>query len=493
MLFSRNRSPKSFARTRAARPRLESLEGRVVLSVSFDSVLTIGTDTASITPTDSAVDAAGNSYVTGILQRPMDFDPAAVHADGSDILTPRGSSDAYVVKYAPDNSFVWARSMGSDYIQTPGNYFERGNGVRVDGAGNVYVTGTFYQRADFGSIRLTSAGNSDAFVVKLDPNGNTLWAKGWGGANQDIGNDIAVDAAGNVVSVGSSSIPYSSNPADGWIENATELRKYSPTGAAVWSQRIASPTNGAGGVATDASGNIYVCGFFSGTADFNVDPRKTNNVSGPYGSAYVLKLTPSGAFGWVSSFVSKTAESPGSYVRFNDIAVDSSGNVFVGGIYEGQVDLNPSSSVDYRLPDARAMNGFVAKLSSTGSLAWARQTGGDTVTAVAVDTSGAVYATGYFGTEAFNPGFGLPPVTSNGSLDAYVSKFTSSGTLDWALTFGGTSSDVCYGIAVDASGAIYLAGSYGPSTVDFDPDPLTTQERTNTSFTDMFLLKLRQS
>ena len=76
------------------RPRLDSLEDRVVLSAVFDSVLTIGSDTASITPTDNAIDAAGNSYVTGILQRPMDFDPAAVHSDGSDILTPRGSSDA---------------------------------------------------------------------------------------------------------------------------------------------------------------------------------------------------------------------------------------------------------------------------------------------------------------------------------------------------------------------------------------------------------------
>ena len=213
--------------------------------------------------------------------------------------------------------------MGSDYIQSGMNYYERGNGVGVDGAGNVFVTGTFYGQADFGSVRLTSAGYSDAFVAKLDSNGNTLWAKGWGGANQDIGNDIALDAAGNVVSVGSSSIPKSANPNDGWIANASELRKYSPTGAAVWSQRIAGPTNAATGVATDAAGNIYVNGEFSGTADFNADARKTAYASGPSGSGYVLKLTSAGSFGWVAPFVSKTAESPGSFVTLSDIAVDT--------------------------------------------------------------------------------------------------------------------------------------------------------------------------
>ena len=479
---------------RARRPRLEALESRAVLSVTFDSVLTIGSDTASIMPTDSAVDAAGNTYVTGILQAPMDFDPAAVQADGSDILVPRGTSDAYVVKYNADNSFAWARSMGSDYVQSGSNYYERGNGVRVDGTGNVFVTGTFYGQADFGAFRLTSAGYSDAFVVKLDPTGNTVWAKSWGGANQDIGSDIAIDTAGNVISVGSSSIPYSTNPNDGWIENASELRKYSPTGAAVWSQTIAGPTGGAYGVTTDAAGNIYVCGRFSGTVDFNTDPRKTNRVSGNYGSSYVLKLTSSGSFGWVSSFATRTTTATyGSAMTINDIAVDTAGNVVVGGNFQGQIDFDPSSSIDYRLSDTRRVNGFVVKLASNGSLAWARHTGGDAVTAVAVDVAGAVYTTGYFSSTGFSPGFGLPDVASNGASDWYLTKYTASGSPAWALTFGGAGSESCYGLTVDASGTIYLAGYYGPGTTDFDPDPLTTRERTNTAFSDMFLLKLRQS
>ena len=71
---NRNHSKRLRGPLRASRPVLEALEGRAVMSASFDSVLTVGSDTASLTvPADSAVDGAGNTYVTGILQTPMDF------------------------------------------------------------------------------------------------------------------------------------------------------------------------------------------------------------------------------------------------------------------------------------------------------------------------------------------------------------------------------------------------------------------------------------
>jgi hypothetical protein len=485
--------PRPARRRRATRPGLEGLEGRVVLSASFDSVLTVGSDTVSIAPADIAVDASGNTYVTGMLLGRMDFDPASDRPDGADALTPLGTSDAYVVKYAADNSLVWARRMGggdTSPLMGTGAY-DRGQGVRVDAAGNVYVTGNFRGQADFGPVRLTSAGDCDAFVVKLDSNGNTVWARGWGGADQDQGYDLAVDAAGNVIAVGSAAYP---NGTGGWVENTSLVRKYSPTGQLAWAQSFAGPTNAAYGVTTDAAGNAYVCGKFSGTVDFNPDRKLVNSVSGNYGSAYVLKLTAAGAYGRVSAFATDRTLDPNAYVELSDIALDGAGNVVVGGYYQGQVDLDPSPTVTYRPPTPRGINGFVAKLSAGGSLVWARQTGGDFVKAVALDASGAIYAAGnFYAAQGFTPGSGLPAAASNGGSDAYVTRFTASGTQEWAWTFGGAGSDSCSSLAVVASGSIYLAGTFGPGTVDFDPDPLTPQERTNTSSTDLFLLKLRQS
>jgi hypothetical protein len=500
---SRSRPPR---RRRAARPRLESLEGRVVLSAVFDSVLGVGSDTSALLVKDNAVDAAGNTYVTGILSGPTDFDPAVVRPDGSDVLTPRGwseslawpqgTSDAFVAKYAPDHSLVWARRMGSDFVDSNSNIvkpMEQGTDLGVDAAGNVFVTGWFYGQADFGPVTLTSAGNTDVFVTELDPNGSVLWAKSWGGATMDLSGDIAVDAAGNVVSVGTTATVYSDGS---WTPNGFEVRKFSPTGAAVWSKRIANMGGSASGVTTDAAGNVFLCGEFSGTVDFNPDPKKANNVTGASdrgANGYVLKLTSSGSFGWVAPFVAKTAATPGSFIWFSDIAVDASGSIIVGGRYKGQVDFNPSATVDTRLPYTGdyIADGVVVKLSSGGALAWATPLGGAPVKSLAVDVSGSVYATGSFG-PVFTPGFGLPAVTGNGGSDVFVTKLTTSGSVDWALTFGGASGEDCVGIALDAAGTIYLAGTY-TRTTDFDPDPLATYELTNAAYANTFLLKLRQA
>ena len=73
-----------------------------------------------------------------------------------------------------------------------------------------------------------------------------------------------------------------------------------------------------------------------------------------------------------------------------------------------------------------------------------------------------------------------------------MTKLTPAGAVSWATTFGGTSADICYAIAVDNANAIHLAGLYR-LTVDFDPDPNTTNDLTNTKGSDMFLLKLTQS
>ncbi len=121
--------------------RMECLEGRRVFDASFDSLLTVGNDTTPLTAWDNAVDAAGNSYVTGLISGEMDMDPSVDRADRSDVLIPRGSSDPFVVKYGPNNEFLWARRMGSDFVlSSPNDPLEAGRRIAVDASGNVYLT-----------------------------------------------------------------------------------------------------------------------------------------------------------------------------------------------------------------------------------------------------------------------------------------------------------------------------------------------------------------
>jgi Beta-propeller repeat len=112
-----------------------------------------------------AVDAAGNVYTTGYFSLTADFDPGS----GVVSLIPVGRDDVFVSKLDASGNYVWAKAFG-------GTLVDQGYGIAVDAAGNVYTTGYFIGTADFdpgpGVLNLTSAGNNDVFVSKLNASGN---------------------------------------------------------------------------------------------------------------------------------------------------------------------------------------------------------------------------------------------------------------------------------------------------------------------------------
>ncbi|MCK4719030.1 SBBP repeat-containing protein, partial [bacterium] len=217
------------------------------------------------------------------------------------------------------------------------------------------------------------------------------------------------------------------------------------------------------GVATDGSGNVYVTGDFSSIVDFDPDggdPHTTN----AYRDVFLSKFDSSGNFEWA-----RTWGGSGTDHGFG-VAADGSGNIYVTGIFWKTVDFNPNGG------DPHISNGhfdvFLSKFDSSGNFKGARTWGGsdeDYGNGVAADGSGNVYVTGYFmDTVDFDPGGG-DPHTSNGSRDAFLSKFDSSGIFVWARIWGGSSDDRGRGIAIDGSEKVYVTG-YFRSTVDFNPD-----------------------
>ncbi|MGQ0635344.1 MAG: hypothetical protein ACT4QC_12090 [Planctomycetaceae bacterium] len=472
----------------------EVLEERALLSAAFGSALSIGNDIGGAKAFDVATDAAGNSYVTGVFSSTVDFDQGASNAGDTDILTARGSNDAFVAKYAPDNTLAWVRRMGGDTVSTDGSFADGGANIAVDGLGNVYVAGIFSGSADFGSIVLSTSatpGDKDGFVTKLDAGGTFQWANRWGIAGTgDSAAGVGVDAAGNVYALGAR------------LTDAYDVMKFSSTGSSVWSKSIVAHPVFSSDFAVDATGNVFVAGSFQGTVDF--DPgSKTYNVSagganpsginGQMTAGFVLKLTNDGKFGWVSPFVGRTVGSTKGYAAAQSVALDGSGNIIVGGSYDNSVDFDPSGKTS-TLPTIGG--GFVAKLNSRGDLVWSKALESSSSTFVYgldVDAAGSIYATGnFFGTVDFDPGAGVQSRTTAGGSDLYVLKLTSTGNFSWAETIGDTGNDAAMGIAVDPAGVIHLAGFY-QGTVDFDPNPLATYYLTNPGpFNNAFRLSLRQ-
>ena len=103
----------------------------------------------------------------------------------------------FITKSDASGNLIWAKNLGGSNASTS---------IAVDVLRNVYITGSFRGTADFdpgpGTYNLTSAGDEDIFVTKLDASGNFVWAKKMGGASDDDGNSIAVDASGNVYTTG---------------------------------------------------------------------------------------------------------------------------------------------------------------------------------------------------------------------------------------------------------------------------------------------------
>jgi hypothetical protein len=178
----------------------------------------------------------------------------------------------------------------------------------------------------------------------------------------------------------------------------------------------------------------------------------------------------------------------------SSIAVDSQGNLFTIGFFQGTVDFDPGTGI-YNLTATGDNDVFISKLDPSGNFIWARRIGGmgdDRGFSIALDGSGNIYTTGWFsGTADFNPGAGNFNMTSVGSHDVFILKLDASGNFIWAKRLGGTNGDYGFSIAVDGNENVYTTGHFW-GTADFDPG-VDVFSLTSVAFEDIFISKLDAS
>src|SRR5688572_19073688 len=203
-----------------------------------------------------AVDAGGNSYVTGIFRGNAIF--------GTDNLTSSGNTDIFVAKYDASGNVLWAKQAGGQDIDAAKN-------IEVDGNGNSYITGEFRGSATFGSTTLTSTGYYDCFIAKYDADGNMVWAKQSGGAGLEMGRGIAVDGSGNCYITGyfEGSATFGSTTLTSSGDEDIFIARYDALGNVLWAKQAGGTTKDAAvGIAVYGSGTSYITGEFQGQATF---------------------------------------------------------------------------------------------------------------------------------------------------------------------------------------------------------------------------------
>jgi len=313
----------------------------------------------------------------------------------------------------------------------------------------------------------------DAYVSSNLEVGNSVfptWYQTIAGSSYESGHSIAVDSSGNVYVTGyyNSTSPVSLG--NGLVLPSTYLDdvyivKYDTSGTAQWYQTIAgrgSPSSRDGGrsIAVDSGGNVYVTGNYNSTTAVSLG----NNLSLPfsYGSeAYIVKYDTSGTAQWYQT-ISGTSFDIGY-----GIAVDSSGNVYATGRYESST-TTVSLGNGLELPVSSTTDAYIVKYDTSGTAQWYQTIAGsssDIAFGIAVDSSGSVYATGFYNsTTAVSLGNNLSLPVSSGD-DVFIVKYDTSGTAQWYQTISGTSNHTGYGIAVDSGGNVYATGYYNSTTI----------------------------
>jgi len=376
-----------------------------------------------------AVDTSGAAYVTGATTS-SDFPTASGAYDTTwnpgYYLGICPNADAFVVKLNPSgNELEYATFLG-------GLGEDAGHAIAVDASGAAYVTG-FTESSDFpttpGAYDTTFKGYysgvlySDAFVVKLNPSGiDLIYSTFLGGSSSDGGYGIAVDASGAAYVTGetdSSDFPTTSGAFDTTYNGSHDafVVKLNPSGTTLL---YATFLGGSGadrscGIVVDATGAAYVAGN-TNSPDFPTTPGAFDTTQNDY-DAFAVKLNPSGSDLIYSTFLGG---------RSNDwsyaIAVDASGAAYVIGVTRSS-DF-PTTPGAFNTTLKGDYDAFVITLNASGSWpVYATFLGSwDGGYAIAVDTSGAAYATGYTPSSDFPTTAGAFDTTFNGDVDAFVVK-----------------------------------------------------------------------
>jgi hypothetical protein len=307
-------------------------------------------------------------------------------------------------------------------------------------------------------------------IANYDPNQTLiidptlLWATYYGGTGFEDGYSCAVDGSGNVYLAGQTN--SATNIASGGHQNTITgfigstdafLVKFNSSGTRQWATYYGGQNSDCGRSCTiDASGNIYLAGYTGSTT--NIASGGHQDTDGGDWDAFLVKFNSVGVRQWATYYGGTGADYGYS------CAVDANTNVYMAG-WTASI-TNIALIGHQNIHNGGFSDAFLVKFNSAGVRQWATYYGGITLDygyTCAVDDSDNVYLAGHTQSTT-NIAAGGHQDTNGGGRDAFLAKFNSAGTRQWATYNGGTGGDYASSCAVDGSGNVYLAGGTSSTT-----------------------------
>ena len=397
-----------------------------------------------------ALDAAGNIYIAGRTSS------ARFLVDAISRNAYQGGIDAFVAKLNPaGTSILYLTFFGGAGI-------DAARAIAVDSAGNAYVAGETTS-TDFPTVNgfQNDVKGRDAFVLKLNASGDHLdYGTCLGGDGLEVAYAIAIDSAGSAYVGGvteSTNFPLKGATISSALSGPEDVfvSKLSPAGSALIYSTYMGGLGGeyVNGIAVDSTGAAYITGITGSNAFPTVNAVQRTRPGGLDG--FVSKLNPAGSALVFSTFIGGAGDDEG-----DAIALDAAGNVYVAGT---------TNSSNFPLVNAFQPNkggasvdkdAFVLKLNASGgTILYSTFLGGsaaEQATGIAVDSAGNAYVTGYTQSNDFPTIGALQPTRGQ---DAFLARYSPSGTLAFSTPLGGNGADLASAITLDTQANVYLTGN----------------------------------
>lgn len=438
------------------------------------------------------VDTSGNIYHAVIFEDTIDCDPDPGLVP---LICTGGYADGAIIKLNSNGDFVFAKHIKSS---SNGNVMIQQ--VNGDASGNIYVIGHFVNVVDFDPgpavYNLSTSGftDGDVFILKLDQNGNFIWAKQIGDGGSDIAFDLTFDDQSNIYYICnfSGSVDFDPNGGSYYLSSNGSadcaISKLDSSGNFRWAKKFGS--NGQDDIRDielDGFANVYTTGIFNLTADFDTGPGTLNLTSAGGYDAFIHKLDSAGNFIWAKRIGAAGIE------QGLGVGVDDTGAVTISGTFQNTVDFDPGAGT-YNITSVSLEESFILRLASNGNFVWVKSissTGYASLYKMTSDSLSNLYLIGLFeGVTDFDPGLGATnTLPLAGTYDGYLAKYNNTGDLIAAHVLAGNY--LSYSLYIDNNLNMYVSGQLYDS-LDIDLSSNINNIYNNSNATDAFLVKWSQ-
>lgn len=450
----------------------------------------------------STIDSESNIISVGQYTFTVDADPGVAVYDLDN------DGRVFIQKLDVNGSFIWTKTFAPENINNL-----KAMDVATDKDDNIITLGSFGVATDFDpgedEFILYPTGNYEAYIQKMDPDGNFLWAINFGGTtlNKPIAN--ATDEDGNIYITGIFMGNFDFHPSpneelfldsyemSSFASAAAYVMKISPDGEFLWAYSI--PNDGKGGQPNDIKaaidGSVYITGYFTANTDFGM--ASEDEIYLGTHDAYLVKYDTDGHYQWINIINS------GGFNIGKAIAIDDDHNIYNVGHFSGSnVDFDPTDDGEVLLSTVGFANDiYIQKLNADGELSWAKAVGGegaDTPYDVSVEKYGSYnpHITGVFAkTVDFDPNEGVYELSTIGVGDSFntnmfVQSLSVDGDFEWAVQVGNSPNAEPHSIVSLVDGGAMISGNFS-SVSDFDPSD-NTYDLIPSGLADGFIAKYIQ-